>query len=231
MSVKILADTHDYLLLMREDGMTSQIADVNIMPVHQYADLPCLAAAIETHTDVLISDDANITSSLIYAYKVGQKVSITTLPPATYSLQTMPYQMTYFEVRCLLFELIVTYFLCAKDELLSVDVNSILLLEVDVDRDYTVDGIQYNISSKYLPMYTHTQKSPASPDDFKTNMTTFLMENVDWSDPFYNEYVDLMENLRLSSDILRHPFFDDMQAAKEINKNLRNRYIFLRGKR
>lgn len=165
---------------------------------------------------------------------------------ADYSLYGFPYEMTQYEIKCIIFELLYALYVARKVlkfQHSNVTRDNILILEINIDRVYTIGSNKFRSSSKYLPLWIDFNTSSINEMNSSDESNDvheiidlfghFINEKVDLSDSFVSAFEDLAlktEKDKGRYDITSLPlilfssdFFFDLDVKSTISQRLSNK--------
>ena len=164
---------------------------------------------------------------------------------ADYSLERYPYMMVQYQIKCLTFEILYAIYV-AKFLLnlsnFNIREGSILLVDTDVDRIYTVQDERFYIANRYLPMLADFSQEGKNQEDNKEGkvyddviqfirlIAYYINEKADLSSELVNHIGDLVDRCNsvvTTADIpniFNSIFFDDIREESLVTEGLRREH-------
>ncbi len=149
---------------------------------------------------------------------------------ADFNLLTLPYQLTQFEMKCLMFELLYSLQVASNFSIpVVLRMESILIASTDVDRLYTVNGRQFRLSSQYLPIFSDFSKDQGNQEDnMKLLLEIFgylINSKLDLSELFVDQFENLGSYLSdlssISDTLFQSSIFKDLTVNSNVSLALK----------
>lgn len=149
-----------------------------------------------------------------------------TFNEGSYFLNKIPTQLSHYELKSLIFELLYAIYVIQEvlELSLGIKLDNILVSANKVDRIYTVNRSQIRIVSEYLPIYTDLKPSKDPIGDLLFAISYFMNLNVDLSEKLVAEFALLVSTLTKNKNIpevIESTFFDDLRNQR-IVENLKH---------